>query len=41
MNCDHGSGPQPDTAVLFFDADGDLVMRSGELEERFVCGAEG
>lgn len=36
MACDYGSGPQPDTVVLFFNADGDLVMRSGDLEDRFV-----
>jgi hypothetical protein len=36
MSCDHGSGPTPETVLLSYNADGDLVMRTGDLEDRFV-----
>ncbi|MGP1356603.1 MAG: hypothetical protein ACTS11_08760 [Roseicyclus sp.] len=41
MSCDHGSGPQASTVVLFFNPDGDLVLRSDGQEDRFVSCAEG
>jgi len=36
LTCDYGSGPSPETVVLSFDADGNLVMRTGDLEDSFV-----
>jgi hypothetical protein len=39
MTCEQGSTTQENTVVLFFDAEGGLVMRTGDLEDRFVsCG---
>ncbi|AHM05734.1 hypothetical protein roselon_03479 [Roseibacterium elongatum DSM 19469] len=37
LTCDYGSGPTADTVVLRFDGDGALVMRSGDLEDRFLA----
>jgi hypothetical protein len=41
MSCDYGSGPQASTVVLFFNPDGDLVLRSDGQEDRFVSCTEG
>lgn len=35
MRCDDGSGPRPNSVVFRFDADGDPVIRNGDLEDRF------
>ena len=36
MACDHGGGPQAQTVLFYRNADGDLILRSGESEDRFV-----
>jgi hypothetical protein len=41
MACDHGSGPQPQTVLFYRNADGDLVLRSDGMEDRFVSCTEG
>ena len=39
MTCDHGSGPQSSTVVFHRNADGDLILSTDGLEDRFVmCG---
>lgn len=41
LTCDYGSGPDAQTILLFRDAEGALVMRNGDLEDRFVACGEG
>jgi hypothetical protein len=36
MSCDHGGGPQVQTALFYRNADGDLVLRVDGNEDRFV-----
>lgn len=36
LSCDHGSGPTPQTVILFNDADGNLLLRSEGTEDKFV-----
>lgn len=41
MTCDYGSGPQPQTALFYLGAEGELVMTVDGTEDRFVaCGAD-
>ena len=41
MTCDYGSGPQPQTVVFFRNAEGELVLSTDGVEDRFVtCGED-